>query len=184
MHQTFFAIVVAGALAAPALAQPAPFPKDFRTQEITTNGATIHVRVGGQGSAVVLLHGFGETGDMWAPLARSEERRVGKGVSDRRGPGGSTRTAGGYETKIRASDVAGVLDALSIYRPDLVTIGIAYMVGFESSALPPSPFPKDFRTQEITTNGATIHVRVGGQGSAVVLLHGFGETGDMWAPLA
>ncbi len=24
---------------------------------------------GGQGPAVVLLHGFGDTGDMWAPLA-------------------------------------------------------------------------------------------------------------------
>jgi predicted nucleic acid-binding protein len=32
-------------------------------------GATIHVRVGGRGPAVVMLHGFGDTGDMWAPLA-------------------------------------------------------------------------------------------------------------------
>src|SRR6266404_3803157 len=45
------------------------FPANFRTQEIQTDGATIHVRVGGQGPAVVLLHGFGFTGDMWAPLA-------------------------------------------------------------------------------------------------------------------
>jgi hypothetical protein len=48
-------IVLVGALAALALAWPAaaqvtPFPGDFRTQEITTdNGATIHLRVGGQG---------------------------------------------------------------------------------------------------------------------------------------
>ena len=28
-----------------------------------------HVRAGGQGPAVVLLHGYGETGDMWAPMA-------------------------------------------------------------------------------------------------------------------
>jgi len=28
----------------------------------------IHVRVGGHGPAVVLLHGYGETGDMWVPL--------------------------------------------------------------------------------------------------------------------
>jgi hypothetical protein len=31
--------------------------------------ARIHVRVGGHGPAVVLLHGHGETGDMWEPLA-------------------------------------------------------------------------------------------------------------------
>ena len=34
--------------------------------EIATNGATVHVRVGGKGPAVVLLHGYAETGDMWA----------------------------------------------------------------------------------------------------------------------
>ena len=45
------------------------FPAGFRTHDIQTNGATLHVRVGGHGPAVVLLHGYGETGDMWAPLA-------------------------------------------------------------------------------------------------------------------
>ena len=31
-----------------------PFPAGMRSREIETNGATIHVRVGGQGPAVVL----------------------------------------------------------------------------------------------------------------------------------
>src|SRR5712664_367905 len=35
------------------------FPANFHTQDIPTDGATIRVRVGGQGPAVVLLHGFG-----------------------------------------------------------------------------------------------------------------------------
>ena len=55
----------------PTLAKVQPFPAGFRTQDIATNGATIHVRVGGQGPPVLLLHGFGDTGDMWAPLAPS-----------------------------------------------------------------------------------------------------------------
>src|SRR3569833_654674 len=41
------------------------FPAGFRTERIQTNGATIHVRTGGTGPRVVLLHGYGETGDMW-----------------------------------------------------------------------------------------------------------------------
>jgi len=45
------------------------FPTTFETREIETNGVTIHARVGGQGPAVVMLHGFGTTSDMWAPLA-------------------------------------------------------------------------------------------------------------------
>ena len=46
-----------------------PFPAGFRDEEISTNGMTIHTRVGGTGRAVVLLNGYAETGDMWAPLA-------------------------------------------------------------------------------------------------------------------
>jgi hypothetical protein len=45
------------------------YPKNFRTRQIAANGTKLHVRVGGSGPAVVLLHGYGETGDMWAPLA-------------------------------------------------------------------------------------------------------------------
>ena len=54
-----FVIGVVGALAIalPAAAQVQPFPASFRTQEIETNGVTLHVRVGGKGPAVVLLHG-------------------------------------------------------------------------------------------------------------------------------
>src|SRR3954470_13212801 len=56
-------------LVSPASADVTPFPASFHTQDIAANGATIHVRVGGHGPGVVLLHGFGDTGDMWAPLA-------------------------------------------------------------------------------------------------------------------
>ena len=40
------------------------FPANFHTQMIATNGTSLYVRVGGKGPAVVLLHGFGATGDM------------------------------------------------------------------------------------------------------------------------
>jgi pimeloyl-ACP methyl ester carboxylesterase len=45
------------------------FPPGFRNQDIGTDGATIHVDFSGQGPAVVMLHGFADTGDMWAALA-------------------------------------------------------------------------------------------------------------------
>jgi pimeloyl-ACP methyl ester carboxylesterase len=44
---------------------------NFRAQTIpSSEGADIYVRSGGSGPAVVLIHGFGDTGDMWGPLAR------------------------------------------------------------------------------------------------------------------
>jgi len=53
-------------IAMPATTDVQPFPPGFRTENIQANGATLYVRVGGQGPAVVLLHGYGETGDMCA----------------------------------------------------------------------------------------------------------------------
>jgi hypothetical protein len=44
-------------------------PKTFRARQIATNGTKLYVRVGGSGPMVVLLHGYGETGDLWVPLA-------------------------------------------------------------------------------------------------------------------
>src|ERR1700688_1711527 len=104
-----------------------PFPAGFRTQDIQTNGATLHVRVGGQGPAVMLLHGYGETGDMWAPMAEELGRDHTVVVPDLRGMGLSSRPEGGYDKKTQGHDIAGVLDALKIERADLVTQDIVIM---------------------------------------------------------
>ena len=60
-------ILVGILLSAPLVAGITPFPASFHTQMVPTNGTSLYVRVGGNGPAVVLLHGFGDTGDMWAP---------------------------------------------------------------------------------------------------------------------
>jgi Alpha/beta hydrolase family len=62
-------ILVGILLSAPLVAGITPFPASFHTQMVPTNGTSLYVRVGGKGLAVVLLHGFGFTGDMWVPLA-------------------------------------------------------------------------------------------------------------------
>src|SRR5882762_6339692 len=72
------------------------FPPDFRTSDITTNGTSIHVRSGGTGPAVILLHGYGETGDMWAPMAVDLARDHTVVVPDLRGMGLSSKPAGGF----------------------------------------------------------------------------------------
>jgi len=114
------------------------FPPGFRTQEIQTDGATIHVRVGGQGPAVVLLHGFGDTGDMWAPLAEVLMARHTVVVPDLRGMGLSSHPPGGYDKKTQGHDIARVLDALNIREVDLVTHDIGNMVGYAFAAQYPA----------------------------------------------
>jgi pimeloyl-ACP methyl ester carboxylesterase len=132
-----FGLALAGAFA-PASASAAgvvPFPPSFHPQEIATPGATIHVRVGGKGPAVVLLHGFGDTGDMWAPLAAQLVRDHTVVVPDLRGMGLSSHPETGYDKKTEAGDVSTVLQKLGIDGPvALVTHDIGNMVGYAFAA--------------------------------------------------
>jgi pimeloyl-ACP methyl ester carboxylesterase len=131
-------IVAAAALmcAEPALADGVqPFPAAFRVQDVPVNGATIHVRSGGRGPAVVLIHGFGDTGDMWAPLAARlvKDHRV--VVPDLRGMGLSSHPETGYDKKNEGRDIAAVLSALKIDGPvALVTHDIGNMVAYAFAA--------------------------------------------------
>jgi pimeloyl-ACP methyl ester carboxylesterase len=160
------------ALAGVAHAEMPAFPASFKTQEITTNGTTIHVRVGGKGPAVVLLHGYGETGDMWAPMAADLARDHTVIVPDLRGMGLSTKPAGGYDKKTQAGDVAGVLDTLKIDKTDVVAHDIGNMVAYAFAVqnqkrvtrlvLIDAPVPGIGPWEEILKNPLLWHFRFGG----------------------
>lgn len=124
-------------LAAPAFAVE-PFPASFHTEDIQTNGTVLHVRIGGHGPAVVLLHGFGDTGDMWAPVAAALEKTHTVVVPDLRGMGLSAHPDTGYTKKNEAVDIAGVMDHLKIVKADLVTHDIGNMVGYALAAQYPA----------------------------------------------
>ena len=148
------------------------FPSGFRTQDIATNGTSIHVRSGGSGPAVVLLHGYGETGDMWVSMAADLARDRTVVVPDLRGLGLSSKPAGGFDKKTQAADVAGVLDALKIERADLATHDIGNMVGYAFAAQYPSrvrrfalidaPVPGIGPWEEILKNPLLWHFQFGG----------------------
>lgn len=99
-------------------AQAFAFPAGFRTTDIATNGTTLHVRVGGAGPAVLLVHGYGDTGDMWVPLAATLIRDHTVIVPDLRGMGLSAVATDGFTKQNQAKDLAGVLDQLNVRRVD------------------------------------------------------------------
>ena len=115
-------------------AEVRPFPPGFHIENIKTDGATIHVRVGGNGPAVVMLHGFGDTGDMWAPLAAVLAKDHTVIVPDLRGMGLSSYPETGYDKKTQALDIARVMDKLNVQKADLVTHDIGNMVGYAFAA--------------------------------------------------
>jgi pimeloyl-ACP methyl ester carboxylesterase len=119
-----------------------PFPPSFHDREIETNGTTLHVRVGGEGPAVVMLHGYADTGDMWAPAAAVLAKTHTVVVPDLRGMGLSAHPDTGYTKKNQAVDIVGVMDALNIEKADLVTHDIGDMVGYALAAQYPARISK------------------------------------------
>ena len=111
-----------------------PFSSRFRASLMDIGNAAQYVRTGGSGPAVLLLHGFGDTGDMWQPLAEvliAEHTVV---VPDLRGMGLSSHPEAGYEKTSQARDLAAILDRLAIDRVTLVTHDIGNMVGYAFAA--------------------------------------------------
>jgi len=165
-------VTVALLAATPAMAQIVPLPATFTEQDVETNGTTIHVRVGGRGPAVVLLHGYGETGDMWGPLAIDLARDHKVVVPDLRGMGLSSKPSGGYDKKTQGRDISGVLDALKVGKTDLVTHDIGNMVGYAFAAENPgritrfvlmdAPLPGVGPWEEVLKSPLLWHFRFGG----------------------
>ncbi|HXS39734.1 MAG TPA: alpha/beta hydrolase [Stellaceae bacterium] len=98
---------------------------------------TQYVRLGGTGPAILLLHGFGDTGDMWVPLADALVKDRTVIVPDLRGMGLSSHPEGGYEKVAQARDLAVILDQLGVRAVALVTHDIGNMVGYAFAALFP-----------------------------------------------
>jgi pimeloyl-ACP methyl ester carboxylesterase len=122
----------------PARAELKPWPAAFRAEQMPVSDGTQYVRVGGAGPAVVLLHGFGDTGDMWVPLAEVLIKDHTVIVPDLRGMGLSSHPEGGYQKVAQARDLAGILDQLGIKEVALVTHDIGNMVGYAFAAQYPA----------------------------------------------
>jgi pimeloyl-ACP methyl ester carboxylesterase/uncharacterized RmlC-like cupin family protein len=156
----------------PTLAVTFDFPRGFRTQEVETNGTILHVRIGGSGAPVVLIHGYGDTGDMWAPLAADLARDHTVIAPDLRGMGLSAVAPDGFTKKNQAEDIAGLMTALKIARADFVAHDIGNMVAFAfamahperatSIVLMDAPIPGVGPWDEILKSPLLWHFRFGG----------------------
>ncbi|WP_245997414.1 alpha/beta fold hydrolase [Nocardia pseudobrasiliensis] len=95
---------------------------------VTANGIDMNVAVAGAGSAILLLHGFPHTWQVWRGVLdrlASTHRVI---APDLRGLGATTRPESGYDAGNLAADAIAVLDALGETRADVV--------GFDLGAAP------------------------------------------------
>jgi pimeloyl-ACP methyl ester carboxylesterase/quercetin dioxygenase-like cupin family protein len=172
MKRVFFALAACLILGGEAKANSFDFPSSFKSEEIKTNGTTIHVRIGGKGPAVLLVHGYGETGDMWAPLAAELMSDHTVIAPDLRGMGLSAVETEGFTKANQAEDLAGVLDALKIEEADVVGHDIGNMVAYAFAKGHPdrttrlvvldAPVPGIGPWEEVLKNPLLWHFRFGG----------------------
>jgi pimeloyl-ACP methyl ester carboxylesterase/quercetin dioxygenase-like cupin family protein len=133
-------ILVATLFAAGAISSPAQpsLPSSFHALTVhSPENAEIFVRYGGSGPVVVLLHGYAENSDSWAPLAQDLMKDHTVVVPDLRGIGRSSKPAVGYDKKTKAQDVRAVVTALGYDRTFVVAHDIGNMVAYAYAATYP-----------------------------------------------
>ena len=64
----------------------------FGTRTVGTEGAAIHLRIGGDGPPLLLLHGYPQTSAMWHRVAPGLAERFTVVAADLRGYGGGGQT--------------------------------------------------------------------------------------------
>jgi pimeloyl-ACP methyl ester carboxylesterase len=98
------------------------------------NGVKLHYRISGSRTAVVLLHGYTQTGHMWHPLVPSLAPRHTVMVPDLRGAGGSSKPDTGYDKKTLAQDIRALVASLGFDRATIVGHDIGLMVAYAYAA--------------------------------------------------
>ncbi|MDG2524710.1 alpha/beta hydrolase [Stenotrophomonas sp. HITSZ_GD] len=109
---------------------------DIQSHTAQVNGVTLHyLQAGhGDGTPVVLLHGYAETSRMWQPLMRELAGRHVMIAPDLRGAGGSSKPAGGYDKKTLAQDIHALVQSLGYPKVKIVGHDIGLMVAYAYAA--------------------------------------------------
>jgi pimeloyl-ACP methyl ester carboxylesterase/uncharacterized RmlC-like cupin family protein len=167
MMRHFLALVLFALSAVSTHAQPS-LPSSFQAKTIhSPEGADIFVRWGGSGPVVVLIHGYAENSDSWAPLAADLMKDHTVVVPDLRGIGRSSKPADGYDKKTQAKDVRAVVTSLGYDKTFVVAHDIGNMVAYAYAAIYPdkverlvvmdAPIPGIDPWSEILQNPAVWH---------------------------
>src|SRR6266704_6230721 len=133
-----FLAVALFAVATVSSQTPPSLPSSFQAKTIhSPEGADIFVRWGGSGPVVVLIHGYAENSDSWAPLTADLMKDHTVVVPDLRGIGRSSKPAGGYDKKTQAKDIRAVVTSLGYDKTFVVAHDIGNMVAYAYAAIYP-----------------------------------------------
>jgi pimeloyl-ACP methyl ester carboxylesterase len=113
----------------------------FQTRIVHANGVNLHLAEAGQGSAVVLLHGYPQSGEAWRFVAPELAKSHHVLVVDLRGMGLSEIATSGYELDNVAEDIHQLIQALGIKKVQVVghdwgaAVGAVYAMRYREEVL-------------------------------------------------
>lgn len=113
------------------------FPTGFTSSTAEVNGTTLHYVIGGQGPALILIHGFPENWSAFAKIMPGLAAKFRVVAVDLRGIGGSAPVQGDYETATMAEDVHQLAQKIGLEKPFVVGHDIGGGVAYAIARLHP-----------------------------------------------
>ncbi|GAA1759716.1 alpha/beta fold hydrolase [Agromyces humatus] len=113
---------------------PAGFTDTFVSRYIDANGVRLHAVIGGEGPALLLVHGWPENWYAWRHLMPELAKRFTVIAVDQRGVGLSDKPATGYDTGTVAADLIALVDALGFDRFAVVGHDTGFAVSYALGA--------------------------------------------------
>ena len=92
------------------------FMHGMRRQSVRANGIRINTWIGGSGPALVLLHGYPQTAQMWHKMAPTFIKEFSVVCPDLRGYGDSDKPRDGFDKRTMARDIAELMRELGHQR--------------------------------------------------------------------
>jgi pimeloyl-ACP methyl ester carboxylesterase len=132
-------LLIAALAAATANARPTEMPlfaPGFASHTVQAGGRRIYYRIGGSGPAVLLLHGYGDTGQMWSALAPVLAKTHTVIVPDLPGLGNSRpeNPTAQYDMLSVARSIHSLMQQLKIRREAVVGHDIGLIVAYSYAA--------------------------------------------------
>jgi len=107
-------------------------------QFATVNGVKLHYLTAGNGSPVILLHGYAQNSHMWRPLMKELAKAHLVVAPDLRGFGDSAKPDSGYDKRSMAQDVHALAQSLGIRKAGVAGHDIGLMVAYAYAAQYPT----------------------------------------------
>src|SRR4030095_2323606 len=130
------------AAASPVLAQAKPAASAIESRFADVEGLRLHYLTAGKGPAVILLHGYTQTGRMWRPLFPKLTDQVTGLPPDPPGIGDSGIPKDGFDMKTAAIRVHALAKSLGVTKARVVGHDIGLMVAYAYAAQFPAEVEK------------------------------------------